>query len=277
MIRIVTDSTADIPQELLDLHAITVVPLSVRFGDDEFVDREDLTHDAFWTLLAESEHLPETAAPSAGRFQDAFLDLAEQGASGVVAVCLSSRLSATYQSAVIAAEKVADTIAVMVVDSFAVTMAAGFQVLEAARSAEAGDDLATVAGAASAAAPKTNLFAALDTLEFLRRGGRIGSAQALVGSLLNVKPLITFAEGVVASAGRVRTRGKALSAIVDHIAELPSVAEIAVLHGQADDVEELRTRLSAFVPDDRLLVSELGPVVATHGGPGVIGVAYRLD
>lgn len=275
MIRIVTDSSADLPAELVERHQVTVVPLSIRFGDEELIDGENLDRAAFWPRLAGSDELPETAAPAAGRFQDAFHDLAEAGAAGAVVVTLSSQLSGTYQSAVIAAEKVADVIPVSVVDSQAVSMAAGFQALEAARAAAAGADLAQVQAAATACRTNTNLFAALDTLEFLRRGGRIGSAAAFLGSLLDVKPLITFADGVVAAAGRARTRGKALAAIVDHVTQLGEVAELAVLHGSSPDVDRLVDQLRPMVDESRMFTAELGPVVGTHAGPGVIGVAYR--
>jgi DegV family protein with EDD domain len=276
MIRVVTDSSTDLPQTLADEHDVAVVPLTIRFGDQEFVDRADLTHDQFWVQLATSGQLPETAAPSAGSFQDAFELAHKEGADGIVAVCLSAELSATYQSAVIAAERVADRVPVRVVDSGSVTMAAGFQVLCAARAAAAGADLDEVVAAAEDVRSGTNVFASLDTLEFLKRGGRIGAAQAFFGGILNVKPLITLADGAVAPAGRVRTRSKALAAIVEHVAGLGEVQELAVLHGAADDVDELTTMLSTHFPAERIISAELGPVVSTHTGPGVIGVAYRL-
>jgi DegV family protein with EDD domain len=276
MIRVVTDSSTDLPADLAEQHRIAVVPLSIRFGDDEFVDRIDLTHDEFWVKLSSSAHLPETAAPSAGSFQDAFEEAHKDGATGVVAVCLSADLSATYQSAVIAAERVSDRIPIKVVDSRSVTMAAGFQVLAAAEAAEQGGDLEAVSRAAEAVRPRVNVFAALDTLEFLKRGGRIGAAQAFFGGLLNVKPLITLADGVVSPAGRVRTRTKALSAIADHVGGLGEVEQLAVLHGAAPDVEALTAKLAVHFPRDRIMAAQLGPVVSTHTGPGVIGVAYRL-
>jgi DegV family protein with EDD domain len=277
MIRIVTDSSSDLPAALVDRHDIEVVPLTIRFGDTEYVDGRDLSPAAFWRELQRSEHLPETAAPSAGQFQDAYRRLAASGADGIVAVCLSAELSATYQSAVIAAEAVAGEIPVEVIDSQAVSMAAGLQVLEAARAAEAGADLATTADAARDAVPKTNVIAALDTIEFLRRGGRVGAAQAFFGGLLQVKPLITFENGVVAPAGRVRTRSRALAAIVAKVEKLaPDLAELALVHGGAEDVSDLLDRLERFVPRQQVIMAGLGPVVGTHAGPGVLGVAYRL-
>ncbi len=278
MIRLVTDSSSDLPPEAVSRHGIEVVPLTVRFGDVEFVDRVELDAGRFWSELAAAERLPETAAPSVGAFLDAYDRLAAEGATGIVAICLSSVLSSTYQSAVIAAEQWAVSVPVKVVDSRAVTMALGLQVLEAAEAAAAGADIDEVANAALAATSRTNIFAALDTLEYLHRGGRIGGAQALLGSLLDVKPLITFADGAVAAAGRVRTRRKAIGAICARVSELaPRLRTLAVLHGSATDVDSfvaaVRTAAGGLEP----LVAQLGPVVGTHTGPGALGVAYLLD
>ena len=277
MIRIVTDSSNDIPGDLVDRHSITVVPLSVRFGDAEYVDGEDLQRREFWPRLADAHELPETAAPPAGKFQDAYLDLADEGATGVVVVTLSSELSGTYQSAVIAAEKVSDTVPVMVVDSQTVSMASGFQALAAVRAAEAGGTMAEVVEAAQSCRGSVNLFAALDTLEYLKRGGRIGNAAAFFGTLLNVKPLITFADGVVAAAGRTRTRSKAIAAVTDHVAGTPNIAELAVLHGATVDLDTCMQALEPHIDVSRMFPAELGPVVGTHAGPGVFGVAYRVE
>ena len=274
MIRVVTDSSCDLPEELVALHAIEVVPLTIRFGEAEFADRTQLTHEEFWTKLRTSSDLPETSAPSAGSFRDAYANLAAAGADGVVVICLSSELSGTYQAAVIAAEQTT-TIPVRVVDSRNVSMALGFQVLEAARAAAQGDDLDRVVAAALAARNGTNFIAALDTVTYLQRGGRIGAAQAFLGGLLNIKPLITMENGVVAAIGRVRTRTRAHAALIERIAALgPAVQEIAILTGDSPDVEEFRQQL-AMVSSTHLIAG-IGPVVGTHSGPGVLGLAYRL-
>ena len=274
MIRVVTDSSCDLPEELVALHAIEVVPLTIRFGEAEFADRTQLTHEEFWTRLRTSSDLPETAAPSAGSFRDAYADLAAAGADGVVVICLSSELSGTYQAAVIAAEQTT-AIPVKVVDSRNVSMALGFQVLEAARAAAQGDNLDKVAAAALAARNGTNFIAALDTVVYLQRGGRIGAAQAFLGGLLNIKPLITMDNGVVAAIGRVRTRSRAQAALIERIEALgPAVQEIAILTGDSPDVEEFRQQLARV--SSTHLIAGIGPVVGTHSGPGVLGLAYRL-
>ncbi|MGH8874267.1 MAG: DegV family protein [Acidimicrobiia bacterium] len=278
MIHIVTDSSCDLPADLVEQHRITVVPLTIRFGDEELLDGRDLDASAFWARLRSSGPLPETSAPTAGRFEDAFTALGDQRAKGAVAVCMSAELSATYQAAVIAAERLADRFPVRVVDSRGVSMAMGLQVLEAAEQAAQGVDLDQVASTAQVAAARTNLYAALHTLEYLKRGGRIGGAQALLGGILKVKPLITFRDGVVAAAGRVRTRAKAIGALVDRARELqPRLRWLAVVHGQATDLDLLLDPVSELVPAERLVVAELGPVVGTHTGPGALGIAYLLE
>lgn len=276
MISIITDSSCDLPPEWVKSTRATVVPLTIRFGDEEFTDGVDLDGAAFWARLGSDKGLPETAAPSAGAFLDAYQAAAAAEASGIVAVCLSSQLSATYQSAVIAAEKFAGDIPVKVVDSRSVSMGLGLQVIAAAKAALAGDGIDEVAAAALAASASANLVAALDTIEFLRRGGRIGGAQALLANILDVKPLITFVDGVVAPAGRVRTRSKARAALVARVKEVSDRLEaIAVLHGAADGVDDLVTSIRA-VSGKEPIVAELGPVVGTHAGPGTVGIAYLL-
>lgn len=275
MIRVVTDSSCDLPEELALTHGIEIVPLNIRFGDLEFTDRLELNHTQFWNRLKTSPDLPETSAPSAGTFRETFARLAAEGADGIVAVCLSSDLSGTYQAAVIAAEQTPE-IPIRVVDSRNVSMALGFQVLEAARAGARGADLEQVTAAVLASRHNTNFIVALDTLDFLQRGGRIGSAQAFLGGLLSIKPLITMEDGVVAALGRVRTRSRALANLVERVAALSAnIEEVAVVTGDSADVENFRQDLSALVPVH--LVAEIGPVVGTHSGPGVIGIAYRVS
>jgi DegV family protein with EDD domain len=277
MIRIVTDSSADIPDDLLERHRVEVVPLTIRFGAEEYVDRRDLDAHRFWEKLVAGPSLPETAAPSAGAFLETYRRLGSEGAGGVVVVSISSEMSATYQSAVIAAEQVVGEVPVRVVDSRAVSMMLGLQVLAAADAAEAGAGLDEVASTAAAAGSATGLFATLDTLEFLRRGGRIGGAQALIGALLDVKPLITIADGVVQAAGRVRTRSRALAAVAGELSRLaPRIRALAVLHGATPDLDRFEALVREVVPGVEPIVAELGAVVGTHAGPGVAGVAYRL-
>jgi DegV family protein with EDD domain len=270
VIRIVTDSSSDLPPALAESQSITIVPLTIRFGDTEYTDRADLSSAEFWATLGASPHLPETAAPSAGAFASTYRRLAEEGAEGIVAVTLSSRMSATYQAAVLGAEA-EPSIPVRVIDSATVSMGLGLIALAAARGAGQGLSLETLAEAAARDARRARLLAALDTLEMLRRGGRIGGAQALLGGLLDIKPLITVEDGLVSAAGKVRTRSKAVDALVASLAGR-TPESIALLHTNPDDVGPLHDRLAALgVP---IMPCLLGAVVGTHTGPGTLGVAY---
>lgn len=277
MIRIVTDSSCDLPADLVSRHGITVVPLTVRFGHDEFVDGVDLSPIEFWSRLAESSDLPATAAPPSGRFADAYATCRDAGADGVVVLTLSADLSATHQSAQLA---VADTpgIDVVVVDSRLASGALGMAVLVAAKRAASGADLETVAAMAQLASQSSNVIAALDTLDNLRAGGRIGSAAAFFGGLLNVKPLVTFQNGVVAAAGRVRTRSRALAELAGHATRLaPRLDDVLIVHGMAPDVEEFAAQIAAVTGREPPAATLAGPVIGTHAGPGLIGLAYRLQ
>ena len=274
MIRIVTDSSCDLPDEILQRHRITVVPLTIRFGEEGFIDREELSIDDFWVRLSAAKDLPETAAPSVARFQDVYRELSYAGADGIVVVTISAGISATHQSATLAADQLRSGIPVRVIDSRLVSAALGLGVLAAARAAEAGGTIDVVEATAREAAASSNLFAALDTLEYLKRGGRIGSTAAFFGNLLDVKPLITFAEGVVSAGGRVRTRRKAIKAVLDHLESLESVAEVGVVHSNPPDLDEFLGALRERGHDDPL-VARLGPVVGAHAGPRVIGIVYR--
>lgn len=270
MIRIVTDSSCDLPVALADSLSITIVPLTIRFGDTEYTDRVDLSPEDFWATLARSPQLPETAAPSAGTFAAAYRRLADEGAEGIVAVTLSSRMSATYQAAVLGAEA-ESSIPVRVIDSTTVSMGLGLIALAAARGAHEGLSLEALAEAAAKDAGRARLLAALDTLEMLRRGGRIGGAQALLGGLLDIKPLITVEDGLVSAAGKVRTRSKAVEALVASLAGR-SPESIALLHTNPDDIGPLRDRLAPLGAP--IVPCLLGAVVGTHTGPGTLGVAY---
>lgn len=274
-VRIVTDSACDLPDELLDEYGITVVPLSIRFGSEELIDREQLSVGEFWQRCAASEVLPETAAPAPGQFETAYRRLASEGASAVVVVSLSGALSATTQSAELAARGVADEIDVRIVDSRSVTLGLGTMVLAAARAASTGataDAIVELVGDMSA---RTKVFGALDTLDNLKKGGRIGGAKALLATALSIKPIIEVVDGVVDQGGKQRTRSKALGFLVDTVASFgDSVENLAVLHADCDDVNSLVTRLRE-VHTGEIVVGRLGPVIGAHAGLGTIGVAFQ--
>lgn len=274
-IRIVTDSACDLPDDLVGRHQISIVPLTIRFGDQEFVDRFELSAAEFWARCAATPALPETAAPAPGQFEDVYRRLADEGADGVVVVSLSGGVSATYQSAELAARDVADTIPVRTVDSRSVSLGIGTIALAAARAAEDGADLDAVEALARDLASRTRVFGALDTLENLKKGGRIGNARALLATALSIKPLIEVRDGVVEQAGKQRTRSKAISHVVSRLAEYEGrIENLAVLHADCSDVDEFVTMVQPYADGD-VVIGEIGPVVGTHAGRGTIGVAFH--
>jgi DegV family protein with EDD domain len=274
-VRVVTDSSCDLPQRVADELGIEIVPLSIRFGSDEFVDRVELGTDEFWQRCSTFPGLPETAAPSPGAFEERFRSLAADGAEGVVCVNLSRDLSATIQAAELAAQAVADEIPVRVVDSRSLTMGLGMIVVEAARMAQQGKGIDDVAGVAEDLSGRTKVYGALDTLENLKRGGRIGGAKALLGSMLSIKPIIEVSSGKVERESQQRTRTKALQYLVDKVKSEPVVENLAVMHADTDDVDAFVARLSENY-DGEIIVGDIGPVIGTHGGKGTIGIVYQV-
>lgn len=274
-IRIVTDSSCDLPDEVVTRHGIRIVPLSIRFGDEELIDREQLSTSEFWARCAAQDTLPETAAPAPGQFETVYRELAAEGATGIVVINLSGALSATMQSAELAARSVADDIEVRVVDSRSVTMGLGTIALACARSAAAGASIDEVAAEAHELVGRTKVFGALDTLENLKKGGRIGNAKAFLATALAIKPIIEVIDGVVEEGGRQRTRTKALKFLVEKVKDYDGdVSNLAVLHADCSDVDQFVEMLEPHY-DGEIVVGEIGPVIGTHAGRGTIGVAFH--
>jgi DegV family protein with EDD domain len=275
-VKVVTDSSCDLPQALVDELGIVIVPLTIRFGAEEFVDRRDLTTTEFWARCNASPTLPETAAPAPGAFEAVFRAAAGEGHDGVVAIVLSGGLSATLQSARVAAEAVADVIAVSVVDSKQVSGALGLMALNAARLAAAGLGLEEITTAATDEAGRTRLYATFDTLENLRKGGRIGRAQAVFGTVLSMKPVVELVDGVVEAESRQRTRGKSLRHLAELVSGAGKVEHLLLLHADAPDWEDEMALLAEIVPRDEIIVTKVGAVIGTHSGPRAMAVAFQV-
>jgi DegV family protein with EDD domain len=273
-VHIVTDSSCDLTEIETTTNSIGVVPLSIRFGDEEFIDREELSADAFYAKMASTGLLPETAAPSPGRFEQAFRGAAAVGASAVVCINLSGELSATVQSARNAATAVAGDIDVRVIDSRSLTGGLGTMVLEAAAAARNGADVDAVVALVESMIPRTEIYGGLDTLENLKKGGRIGSAKALLGSMLSMKPIIRIADGAVEEAGKQRTRKRSLEWMRDQLFAEGTVEKLSILHGQAPDIDIFLDMISERYPREQIRLGTIGAVIGTHGGPGVIGMCY---
>ncbi len=274
-IHIVTDSACDISTELADSHGITIVSLTIRFGDEEFEDGKDLSPGEFWQRCAHSTTLPETAAPSPGAFQQAFQKASDSGAEGVLCLTLSSSMSATFASAKTASEAF-DKIPVQVLDTRSVTMGQGLLVLSAATEAQAGATMDELVNSISARIERTRVYGVVGGLEHLQRGGRIGGAQALLGSLLSIKPVVQVKEGVVAEESKQRTRSKALSYLIDKVTNEGRLERLAIANGASEDIDQITERLSGIELDFPLISVDLGPVVGSHTGPSTVGICYVL-
>ena len=270
-LKVVTDSACDLDDSAIAELGITVVPLTIRFGGDEYVDRVTLSPQAFYDKMAASATLPETAAPSPGAFEKAFRAALDEGADGIVCVNLSGALSATIQSAQNAARALDDA-PIRIIDSRSVTSGLGTQVVAAAKAAQAGKSLDDVAGIVEDMVPRTRVFGTLDTLDNLKKGGRVGGAQALIGQLLSIKPMIEVRDGVVEEAGKPRTRGRAIKQLADKVRAHGSIENVCVMHGLAPDVDELVTLLADYSP----AVGIIGATIGTHGGPRVLGVTFQV-
>lgn len=279
-VGIVTDSACDLPDDIVTRTGIEIVPLLIRFGDEELIDREELTVEEFWERCKVSPTLPSTAAPSPGRFEQSYRRLAARGCDQIVAITLSGALSATHQSAELAAKAVAaDGVAVSVVDSNTVSLGLGTIALACSEQAatlpgDAGARQAIVAEAERLVA-RTRVFGALDTLENLKKGGRIGNAKALLATALSIKPIIAVEHGVVEQYGRQRTRTKALAFLVDKVASAAGrIEHLAVLHADCADVDQFVEQLRRHHAGE-IIVGQIGPVIGAHAGRGTIGVAYQ--
>lgn len=272
-VRIVTDSACDLPQPVADELGIEIVPLTIRIDGKEYVDRRDLSVAEFWAKCDASPTLPETAAPSPGQFEEVYRKLHADGATGIVTISLSGALSATMQSAELAARAVADTIPVTVVDSRSVTVGLGAIVVAAARLAADGATQDDVVSLARDLSDRTRVWGALDTLDNLKKGGRIGGAKALLASALAIKPIVEVRDGKVEQGGKQRTRTKALAFLVDKVAEAKDLDELYVLHADCRDVDQFVEMLRPHVKG-RITVGDIGPVVGSHTGRGTIGVAF---
>jgi DegV family protein with EDD domain len=271
-VAVLADSASDLTPEFAGQHGIKVVPLLVTFGDKEYKAGVDLSGESFWReLTAPGAPFPKTAAAAPGSFRDAFEDLFAKGADEVVYVGVGGKLSATVGSAKVAREMLPNR-KIHVFDSNTASMGTGLLALYAAERAAAGASGDEIMGELEKRRDKVQLYVVLETLEYLKRGGRISPARAAIGSVLSVKPIITVEDGVVETADRPRTRGRARQRLIELLAATKP-ERVAILHGQSDDVEAFADELSAAtgVPRDRMTINLIGPSVGPHVGPGAYG------
>ncbi len=271
-VRIVTDSTSDLPPVLAQELGISVVPLSVIFGDEAFREGVGISQDEFYEKLVRSRVLPTTSAPSVGDFLAVYEPLLKE-TDEIVSIHISSKLSATHDNACQAAKQLAERGArVEVIDSQSVSFGLTFMAAAAARAAMSGSALDDICKLVRSMVPRIRIIVVLDTLEYLRRGGRIGRARAFLGAVLRVKPLLSLREGEVHPEERVRTKRHALDRIFQIVTSY-RVSEAAIGYStNAEDAEEMKRRLGEALPGVQVHLQRLGPVIGVHAGPGVLGV-----
>jgi DegV family protein with EDD domain len=277
-VKIVTDSSADIPPQLLKELDIAVVPLYVRFGNDVFRDKVDISNKEFYKKLVSGEVFPATSQPTPLDFKQLYEELAKD-ADGIVSIHLSAKLSGTIPSALQARESMQSTCRIEVMDSLAITGGRGMICLAAARAAKAGASMEEVVKIAREAVPEIHFMVLFDTLKYLAKGGRIGKAKSLMGAMLNIKPLIGLKDGEVVPMGKARSYSKGMEQQYEFIEKAikeGDVKEIAIMYNtRPDEANSLADRIAPMYPREKILMGEIGPILGTHSGPNMLVVCIH--
>lgn len=270
-IKIVTDSTCDLPQTVADKHGITVIPLYINVGDQSYIDGVELTREEFYEKLPTYPMPPTTSVPGTEVFRNTYRKLIAEGADQILSVHITSSLSATADVARSAVEALTD-VPVTVFDAGQITLGTGLLAISAAKAAASGKTAEEIVSMLKEQTSRTHSFAALDTLEYLRRSGRASRFQSTVGALLSVKPLLSMHDGKM-NVEKVRTDNRAIEWLMDHLTDLHPFEEIALVHTHAPSkVEAFRQRASPFLPSDKEpIIAEVTPIIGTHVGPGAVG------
>jgi DegV family protein with EDD domain len=274
-IRLVTDSTADIPLDQAQATGITVVPLTVFFGNEAYRDGVDLDNESFYRKLQESKELPRTSQPSPAAFQEAYINLINDGADAILSVHLSSKLSGTYQSACSARDTLPDTvkkITIEIIDSKNISIAMSRTILRAAQEVKEGLGLPEIKVHIFDELARTRILCVLDTLEYVKRGGRIGGARALLGNMLSVKPIISLKDGEVIPVEQPRTRSKAYARVAELMHEMGKIEHVSIGESSEGFAEQLAQYVRTVYTGD-LPVYKLGATLGTHTGPGAAAIA----
>jgi len=274
-VKVVVDSTSDIPAQLAKEWDITIVPTYVVFGGKSYRDRLDISDDEIYTKLDHDSVFPTTSVPSPQDFADVYNKLADE-TDEIISIHVTSKESGVYNSALLGRELVNKKCHIEVIDSLSVAMSYGILAIAAAREAKAGASLEKVAEVVRESIPRMHLLMVLDTLKYVVRGGRVGKGYGLLGSVLKVKPLLTLRDGKLVLAGVARTRAKAIKRLYDFVESFPQVSEVAVSYTTSkEEAEALAEQIKANFPDISLYFTRVGPVLGTHAGPGAMGVAVR--
>ena len=274
-ICIITDSTADLPTELAQTYGISVVPIYVRFGENVYRDGVDLSSGQFYEKLRDNSVIPSTSQPSPEDFFKVFSE-AVDNSSGIVSIHISSKISGTYNSALLAKNLLPRKFPIEVIDSRFNSAGLALAVLHAAKSAAEDKDIQAIMKEVSKVTFEIKMFGMFSTTKYLARSGRVNKAVAVAGSILNVKPLMTFHDGEVVRAGLVRTVPQGINRILRFIESRIPISELMIVHSEIpEQADQLKTMASRYIPSDRIIVSQLGAALGVHGGPGVLLVAVR--
>ena len=272
-VKVITDSTSDLPQDLAESLGIELVPANIHFGNETFKDGVDLSNDDFYERLTHGDTFPTTSQPSPGELVQIYERLGKE-ADAIVSIHISSKLSGTYNSAVQGKQEANAECPIEVIDSQQGTMALGMAAIAAARVANDGGSADEVAAMARDAASRSVCSALLDTLEYLQKGGRIGKAGAMLGSLLKIKPIITIRDGEVQQLAKERTLNRALARLEQATRDLAPIEELSVMYTtERDDAVRVAGNLRDLLPEGKEpIIARIGPTVGVHAGPGAIGV-----
>ena len=276
-VKIVTDSSVDLSPKLAEELGITVVPLYVRFGNEVYRDQIDISADEFYQRLQHDPVHPSTTQPTPQDFANAYEKVAPK-ADGIVSIHISAKLSGTCNSALQGKkmiEEVGPVCPIEVVDSETLTMGLGIITMAAAKVANAGGNVQEVVDKVKEMIPRIHLLFTLDTLKYLALGGRIGKAKALLGSVLNVKPILAIKDGEVVPAGQVRSRSKGIDRLVDFVQSAASIQDLAIIYNTTpDEAQTLAERIAPMFAKEKIIIARLGPLLGVHAGPGAVAIAF---
>ena len=274
-VKIVTDSTSDLPQELIEEFGITVVPAYVQFGGKTYRDGVDISQDEIYHKMVNDNIIIKTSQPPPGDFITVYKKLLEE-ANEIISLQVTSKLSGIYNSAVQAKEMIGVGKRIEVVDSMSTSMGLGLTTLSAARMAQAGDGMIEIMEEIKSSLARTHLWGIFDTLKYLLLGGRIGKAKALLGGMLRVKPMLTMSNGELQPTGLARSRSKGLDKLFEHVKNYLNIQDVAIVHSTTpEDAQSLKERIGTIFDKNNIHISRLGPALGVHGGPGTLILTLR--
>ena len=278
-IKVVTDSTADIPVQLREELGISVVPLYVRFGDKTFQDGVTITNDEFYARLVNGNVFPKTIQASPEDFRPVYEKLGKE-ADGIVSIHISEKFSGTGNSARLARGNIKNGCPVEVINSDSMSIGLGMIVLAAARAAKAGESMTSVINIANEAITRTHLLVLFDSLKYLAKGGRIGQAKSLLGTLLNIKPLLSMKDGIVVPVSQARSYSKGVEQLYTFLTgalkEKDNVKDLAIMYNtDSKEAEELADRIAALYPREKIIMGKVGPILSSHAGPNLLVTCFR--